>query len=113
MNIVVLLILTALFYGCTATTVMYREPFTAKPPTEQIEVYRMQQPSRSYIEIGEISFDQGYSAQNDLDTVIRKAREIGADAIIVTGGSRMKFHGTSAHADGVKAIAIKYSNSNK
>jgi hypothetical protein len=107
MNKLLLSMTMILFCGCASVT-MYHEAFPPKAASEQIDIYRTQTPNREYIEIAQISFDDGFSAQDDLNTVVKKAKEIGADAIIITGGSRIKYNGSSAHEDGVKAIAIKY-----
>jgi hypothetical protein len=80
---------------------MYREPFPAKSETENVDIYKTQNPKKDYIEIGEIS-------ANNISSAISKAREIGADGIIITGYKNVIYDDGVAQQHGVRGVAIKY-----
>lgn len=93
------------FTGCVTTTMLNR----AYEPnyTSDIEVFVTQKPDRPYIEIAEITsatrspFNR---AKINMDNLIEKAKELGANAIIMTGPAG-KAEGTEY---GRKAIAIRW-----
>ncbi len=73
------LVLAALAGGCAygVNTALFRGPY---PPTASLDVYREKPPDRPYVEIAQIgTFDQG----NALGRVVERAKELGADAIIL------------------------------
>jgi hypothetical protein len=90
----------------------------AYPPKEEnanIDIYRTKTPDIKYIEIGEISCGD----TNDewaLKQVLIKARQIGADGIIILGKSGSYGVGVpignlsyvASEGYGIKTIAIKY-----
>lgn len=52
-------------------------------PTETVKIYRTNKPERPYIEIAQIETDA--SRKNAMELLIAKAKELGGDAIIITG----------------------------
>ena len=103
------------FLMARANVVMYGNPYPAKAKDANINVYRTTKPDKEYIEIAEISCGDT-SDKWSMKQILIKAREIGADGIIIIGKS-----GTMAVAVpiddnvyaisekyGLKAIAIKY-----
>ena len=113
-----------IFYSCAsngflmakARVNLYQEAYPAKEENAQIDIYRTQTPDEKYIEIGEITC----ADTNDeyaLKQVLIKAREIGADAIIILGKANSSGVGVpvgnmvyaSSYSYGIKAVAIKYS----
>lgn len=110
------LIMSLLFMGCaTAEIVMYHDSFHPKDPNCQIDVYDTVMPTKEYIEIARISCADTNDSWN-MKQIKKKAREIGADAIIMKG--RVGSFGmgvpsgnmviASAENYGIIAIAIKY-----
>jgi len=112
-------------YGCMAQpeVTMFREASAPKSPTEHIDIFYTKQPDRSYEEIAKI--EVGDTDDNwNLEQIKIKARELGADGVIIIGrvGSYGYSTGTgtstgsfaTATAIGVSegyglvAIAIKY-----
>lgn len=73
-------ILLLLAAGCTPVTVMrYNKVY---PPTSSVEVFRTARPERPYTEIAELEVR---SHKKAIESLVKKARELGADAIIVMG----------------------------
>lgn len=73
------LALSAVAGGCAygVKTAMFRAPY---PPTAAVDVYREKAPDRPYVEIAQIgTLDQG----NALGRVVERAKELGADAVIL------------------------------
>jgi hypothetical protein len=99
-SLVLFLFLTVLLMGCTHVT-MYREPFPSKLESANIDIYKTQKPTNEYIEIGEIS-------ANNINSAIAKAREIGADAIIITGYKNIIYDDGVERQHGIRGVAIKY-----
>ena len=82
-------------------------------PTQNVEVFRTQRPTRAYIELAELQVDD--RNRKPTEALVQKAREIGADAIIMTGqgGNRQVFVPMGGMMIGrrltsTSAIAIKY-----
>jgi hypothetical protein len=101
--------------GC-ATVTMYSDPFPVTKTASEIEVYRTTKPDRAYIEIGEIKCSSS-SESICLNKIKKKASELGAEAIIITGSASTETktqtlqYGLTASTSkdiGLKAIAIKY-----
>ena len=98
-----------LLTGCATPMVsMYTSSYPAKQEDEKIDIYRSQKPAREYIEIAEIKYHDyifdDYSGQN-MSQIVKKAKEIGADGVIILGSSGFTKYGEET---GIKAIAIKY-----
>ena len=72
--------------GC-ASSVTFRPFGTATyPPSEKVEVFTIETPTRPYDVIGQIVVNEGLGGGQDMMNVaIAKAKSIGADAIILTG----------------------------
>ena len=120
MNIVkkllVIVICGLLIYGCSPSVNFMRYNEDIYPPTNSVEVLRSKPVSRDYIELGELSLKIKKSNQNEAVLKLKeKAKEIGADAIILLGenseGSVLVPVGNlyaSVDMRYIKAIAIKY-----
>jgi hypothetical protein len=104
------------FLMAKARVSLYREAYPAKDKNAQIDIYRTLRPEQEYIEIGEISCRD---TNNDwaLKQTLIKAREIGADGIIILGQAGTSSVGvpvgdltvySDAGGYGVRAVAIKY-----
>ena len=118
-----LFILIFLIVGCQSTgflmakakVTMINEPYPAKDENENIEVYITTVPSEPYLEIAQITCDD---TEDDwcLKQIKIKAREIGADGIIIIGKSASggvgvpigNMYYVSSEEYGMKAIAFKY-----
>jgi hypothetical protein len=98
-----------------AKVTMYQEAYPPKEDNETIDVYRSKIPDKEYIEFAELSCgdtDENWSMKQ----IIIKAREIGADGIIIIGRAVSYGIGvpignmvyTSSEGYGIRAIAIKY-----
>ncbi len=118
---------SALLYACAsngflmakARVNLYQDTYPAKEENAQIDIFRTKTPEKKYKEIGEISC----ADTNDeyaLKQVLIKAREIGADAIIILGKVNKYGVGVpignmvyvSSQEYGVKVVAIKYLTNN-
>jgi hypothetical protein len=95
---------------------MYTEPYPPKSFNAPLDIYRTQKPEQDYVEIAEISCSDSNDDWN-LEQIQIKAREIGADAIIIVGdagsygvgvpvGNTMVYGGSQGY--GITAVAIKY-----
>jgi hypothetical protein len=112
-------------YGCMAQpeVMMLREASDPKSPTEHIDVFYTKKPDGSYEEIAKI--EVGDTDDNwNMEQIKIKAREIGADGVIIIGrvGSYVYGRGTGRgygsfatgttigfdEGYGLVAIAIKY-----
>jgi hypothetical protein len=80
----IVLVSALLFSGCMATprVLMLNQPFSAKNATANIEIYSNSFPDKPFTEIAQISCDDT-SEEYCLNQLKIKAREIGADAIIL------------------------------
>ena len=109
--VVLFVVIVIFFSACMskAVVVLYGQTYPAKIDSVQIDVYRSIKPSKAYIEVGEISC----SALNQLKI---KAREIGADGLIILGPGAISSGGylvgnvvvSSSESNGYNAIAIRY-----
>ena len=98
-----------------AKITMINEPYPAKEESANIEVYITNPPSAPYIELAQITCDD---TEDDwcLKQIKIKAREIGADGIIILGKSASggvgvpigNMYYVSSEEYGMKAIAFKY-----
>jgi hypothetical protein len=114
-----LLLLAVIFAGCASvpTVQMLNQSFPPKSENDTVEVFKNKRPERPYIEIAEITYEK-----NDIPTIVAQAKELGADAIIITGSAGVgtrptmlaildqeDFHqSVKTQEYGIKAIAIKY-----
>lgn len=120
-NISITIFLTAiLFLGCSPSVNFMRYVDESYPQTQSVEVLRNKPVEKEFIELGELSIQikKGILFGNEEDAVldlIGKAKEIGADAIIIIGegseGNVIVPIGdgyTTVDKRYLKAIAIKY-----
>lgn len=105
------------FVGCMATpkVVLYGDTYPGKPTDARIDVYNTNKPERPFVEIGQISCGDTDDDWN-MKQILIKAREVGADAVIVTGRSGAYGMGTpvgnmivgAGEGYGLAAVAIRY-----
>ncbi|MBQ9207534.1 MAG: hypothetical protein IJ158_12605 [Treponema sp.] len=101
--------------GKAKVTMLTEETYSAKTEDAQIDVYYTNRPNKNYIELAQITCED---TEDDwcLKQIKIKAREIGADGIIILGKAASAGVGVpvgnmyfvSDEAYGMKAIAIKY-----
>jgi hypothetical protein len=107
------LLMSAFWVSCaTPQAVMFDE--TKRQPTSSVEVFREgNKPTRAYKEIGEVSHeDYGGEDANAMKKLIAKAKQIGANAILIlprqdTGYAFVPF-GRSGNKYIWKAVAVVY-----
>lgn len=76
------------FTGCAPTHRVSYSPYTDQTfaPTAQVDVFRTKVPDRRYTELGELCIRVGRSTQeSSVLHLTEKAKEIGANAIILIG----------------------------
>jgi hypothetical protein len=95
------------FSGCITVSMYQQQHFPIIRNKDQIEVFRTKTPNKDYIEICEIKCDFGFDNKN-LQKAKEKASKVGAEAIVIIGGSGYSISGSSIEEEGLKAIAIKY-----
>ena len=103
--------------GCMAApkVVLYGPPHTARPADAHIDVYNATRPDVAFIEIAQISCGDTEDDWN-MKQILIKAREVGADAVIITGRSGTYGMGVpvgsmvfaAGEGYGLTAIAIRY-----
>jgi len=81
-----LVVLLAASSGCMAVpkVVRFGPAFESRSPNAPVEVFQTRAPDRPYIEVASISVgdtDEEYC----MEQVLLKAREVGADAVIIKG----------------------------
>lgn len=115
--------LTSLFSGCASTgflmakpkVTLFGETFPPKDEGATIDVFMTNKPSQEYLEFAQITV-KDTSDKWSLDQIKKKAREIGADGVIIIGkagsygvGIPM---GLTTYVEneeyGMTAIAIRY-----
>jgi hypothetical protein len=118
------LLLSLMFFsGCASTGFLMAKPkvtyfgekYPAKEETSKIDVYFTNKPTQQYIEFAKITC-KDTNDKWSLEQVTKKAREIGADGIIMIGkagssGVGMPMGNTTyvvSEDYGMFAIAIKY-----
>lgn len=102
--------------GCATKVEVMRYTMETFPPSHHVEVLRSKAINKDYIEIGEVSVRLKKSTkENAVALLAEKAKELGADAIIIIGersrGAVAMPVGTMAVAVPLRelyAIAIKY-----
>jgi hypothetical protein len=103
------------FMMAKPSVTLYGKTFPSKNMNADIEVYRTQRPDRPYVEIGQITCgdtDDGWNIRQ----IQEKAREIGADGVIIVGRSEAYGVGVpignmeivTSEEYGITAIAIRY-----
>ena len=82
------LLLVLLLAGCaTVEVVKYNQPFPPKGLDAQIDVYDTAQPEKPYVEIGKLKYvsTSTINEEKAIGELKVKARELGADGIILKG----------------------------
>lgn len=117
--ILCLFLFMMMVYGCASTGFLMEKPklnlfgnaYPSKSENETIDVYITSKPTKDYIEFAQISCNDTDDNWN-MQQVQKKAREIGADGIIIIGKSGTYEVGYSnvvvSEEYGISAIAIKY-----
>lgn len=107
------LFLTAFLFGCAAPReVLYDQ--TRRQPTTSVDIFQDgSKPSKTYKEIGEVAFeDFGGEETNVLKRIIERAKQIGADALIMRPrqdtGYSFNLFGRSGNKYMYKATAVVY-----
>ncbi len=118
MKILIIIIAALLLCGCSPSVNFMKYTENTYPPTNSVEVLRNKPVSQEYTELGELSLK--IKKSNEEEAVLKlkeKAKEIGADAIILLGenseGSVLVPVGNlyaSVDMRYIKVIAIKYKN---
>jgi hypothetical protein len=110
-------VICAVCAGCMAApkVLLYGPAYPAKPADARIDVYNATRPDVAFFEIAQISCGDTEDDWN-MKQILIKAREVGADAVIITGRSGTYGMGVpvgnmvfAAGEDyGLTAIAIRY-----
>jgi hypothetical protein len=118
-----LFFVSSLICGCASNGFMMAKPsvtlyggsYPSKKSDAEIEVYQTKKPDSSYVEIGQITCGDTEDDWN-MKQILDKARDIGADGIIIVGRSRTYGVGVpvgnmeiaTSEGYGITAIAFKY-----
>jgi hypothetical protein len=117
-----ILFLIIYFSGCASTgflmaspnVTMFGNTYPSKSEDANIDVYMTALPSKEYIEFAQITCGDTDDSWN-MKQILKEARRIGADGVIITGKTGTWGVGNSTYAVseqyGITAIAIKYKNS--
>jgi hypothetical protein len=121
--IIYLLISTLIVSSCASTgflmakakVTLFGDSFPPKSEEAKIDVYMTNKPTQGYVELGQITC-RDTNDKWSLKQITKKAREIGADGILIIGKSGTSGvgipMGTSTYVVsaeyGMTAIAIKY-----
>lgn len=116
MKSLIIFFIALLFYSCSPIVNFMKYSEDIYPPTNSIEVLRNKPIEKEYVELGELSLKIKKSNQEEAVLLLKeKAKEIGADAIIILGeeseGSVIMPIGNlyaSVDRKSIKAVAIKY-----
>jgi hypothetical protein len=107
--------------GCASTGFLMAKPevtmfgnaYSPKSEEAKIDVYITSLPTTEYVEFAQISCADSEDTWN-MEQILKEARKIGADGIIVTGKTGAFAVGGATYAAsrqyGITAIAIKYKN---
>ena len=113
-KIILMFLLALAIFSCTPSVDFMRYSEEIYPPTNKIEVIRNKPVERDFVEIGELSVEK---QENAILLLKEKAKEIGADAIIILGeksdgGFLLPTPYIYLYSDEtyIAAIAIKYKN---
>lgn len=108
-----LLIFLTIFISCSSVEFLRYTDQTFEP-TKEVKVFQTNLPEKDYIELGLLSAETGKNAIIDLQN---KAKEIGANAIIILGernkGTVAMPIGNMAYGvpvNKLEAVAIRYKN---
>lgn len=95
--------------NCMSVT-MLSKSYPSKDEDAHIEVFVTNKPTSEYVEIAIIKHDSEWSDKSTLNNIKSKARELGADAVIITerAGSSGGMTFVSTEKSGFVAVAIKY-----
>lgn len=115
-----IIVLMMMFSSCaTPKVILFGEAYPPKSLEATIDVYSTNKPSVNYKEIGQITCgDEISSESSNMKQILKKAREIGADGIILIGKAGTSSIGMpvgsftyyTSESYGIRAIAIKYNN---
>ena len=121
--IIYLLISALIISGCASTgflmakakVTLFGESYPAKSEKEKIDVYMTNKPTQEYVEFAQITCGDTNDKWS-LDQITKKAREIGADGIIIIGKAGTSGVGVPignstyivSEEYGMTAVAIKY-----
>jgi hypothetical protein len=121
--IILLFVSILLFPGCASTgflmakakVTLFSDAYTAKDETAKIDVYMTNKPTQQYLEFAQITC-RDTNDKWSLEQITKKAREIGADGIIIIGKAGSSGVGIPMGSStyvvseeyGMTAIAIKY-----
>ena len=106
------------FFGCASTGFLMGKPkvtvfgdtYPQKAKDEAIDIYMTVKPSREYIEFAKITIEDT-NEKWCMEQVLKKAREIGADAVVILGKGMVPIGEFSHYVVidfGMTAVAIKY-----
>ena len=116
---ILILVLTLILYGCASNGFLMARPkvtlfgasYPAKEENGKIDVFITTKPTQEYIEFAQITCNDT-NDEWSMKQILKKAREIGADGIIIIG--KTGSYGTVnsgvvvSQQYGIAAIAIKY-----
>ena len=114
--IVWFLVVMLLVSGCASTVTLFGNAYPQKEEGATIDVYITKKPTQDYVEFAKIVCKLS-SEKMCLNKVLEKAREIGADGVIIIGkaGSSSNLVTIGKYSTvvdneeyGITAIAIKY-----
>jgi len=110
---ILLVCLTTILVGCSPSVRVIRYNNKVYTTTTAVDVFRTKPPDRRYDEIGELEVKSKYD--DAVELLVEKAKEIGADAIILMGdrqsGALAVPIGELVYAKSIMklwAVAIKY-----
>lgn len=120
-NTIKIIFILLFISGCSPSVNFMKYNEDNYPPTNSVEVLRNKPVEKEFVELGELSIQVKKGILGNQEEVVlklkEKAKEIGADAIIILGeeseGSVIVPIGklyTSVDKRYIKAIAIKYKN---
>ncbi len=124
LGLIFFILSSALLYtGCTSTgflmakasVILFSETYPPKDTDAKIDIYLTLRPSQEYIEFAQIKC-KTHNDKWSFEQITKKAREIGADGVIIIGVAGSSGVGTPlgnstyvvSEPYGITAIAIKY-----
>jgi hypothetical protein len=107
-NLLILTLLIVLVSCASVSTVRFT-PYPGLPsnltPTNNVEILNAMPTNKQYIQLGEIVVE-GFSDQEMINKIITKAKEVGADAVLIVS---REYKGETFPGLRVwRAVAIKY-----
>ena len=117
-KLVLLFTLSVLIASCAPQAKFLEYTEESFEPTSEVEIFHTRPPDEDYVEMGVISIQIKKQNENEVIVIVReKAKEIGADAIIILGernqGVVAMPIGNMAYGVPIRdfqALAIKYKN---